>query len=506
MASLHAIVLTLASLGGGETVLLDFTATWCGPCRQMAPLVHRLAKQGHPVRQVDIDQHRDLATKFGVRGIPCFVMLVDGREVDRVVGATSGERLEQMLAKGRGSTPSASVPTQRPGAAAKARGFPPRENGPFSEPARARQAIQIPATKATQPLRREAVEHTPRSDLESRLLAASVRLKINDPDGHSYGSGTIIDTRGGSALILTCGHIFRDSRGRGEIVVDLFGPGAPQGIPGRLVGYDLDRDVGLVSIRPGSPVTPIPIAPSDYRVDRGDNVVSVGCDNGRDPSIQHSRVTSINKYQGPPNLQVAGQPIVGRSGGGLFSQRGCVIGVCNSADPMDNEGLYAALDAIRAELDRHRLTAIHQRDSRRAPLEPPESSVALREPPAMASKMPSASRLAALQGSAADRNPQEHAAQQLLDAHKAAVVCVIRDPLDPRAAPRVITLDRASPLLLRELAAQETRDGDRQLTSKKRADEPRQKNVRAPFAMATTRAASSTASPAWTPRWISRQR
>ena len=51
-----------------------------------------------------------------------------------------------------------------------------------------------------------------------------MRLTIEDRDGFSYGSGTIIIARQGEALVLTCGHIFRDSQGKGKILIDVFGP------------------------------------------------------------------------------------------------------------------------------------------------------------------------------------------------------------------------------------------------------------------------------------------
>ena len=97
------------------------------------------------------------------------------------------------------------------------------------------------------------------------MLAASVRLRIADADGHSCGSGTIIDARpGGEALILTCGHIFRDSKGQGKIEVDLFGPTPATRVPGRLLAYDLKRDVGLVAIQPPGQVTVARVAPPGY--------------------------------------------------------------------------------------------------------------------------------------------------------------------------------------------------------------------------------------------------
>ena len=80
---------------------------------------------------------------------------------------------------------------------------------------------------------------------DAAMLAASVRLRVEDPQGHSCGSGTIIDARaGGEALVLTCGHLFRDSKGTGKIEVDVYGPAPAVRVPGRLVAYDLERDVG----------------------------------------------------------------------------------------------------------------------------------------------------------------------------------------------------------------------------------------------------------------------
>ena len=144
--------------------------------------------------------------------------------------------------------------------------------------------------------------------------------------------------------MLTCGHLFRDSQGKGRITVDLFGAGsnAPQQVAGRLVSFDLSRDVGLVAIRTPGPVAVARLAPADYRVKPGMPVASVGCNNGDPPTVRRSQVNSLDKFQGPPNLQVAGQPVEGRSGGGLFSSEGYVIGVCNAADPSDREGLFAA--------------------------------------------------------------------------------------------------------------------------------------------------------------------
>ena len=84
-AAIIAAVTAVSGAGAGETVLIDFGATWCGPCRQMSPVVDQLAHEGFPVRKIDIDQNRAAAQRYGVSGIPCFIMLRNGQVVDRVV-------------------------------------------------------------------------------------------------------------------------------------------------------------------------------------------------------------------------------------------------------------------------------------------------------------------------------------------------------------------------------------------------------------------------------------
>ena len=105
---------------------------------------------------------------------------------------------------------------------------------------------------------------------DDALLAASVRVRVEDPQGHSCGSGTIIDANAaGDALVLTCGHLFRDSQGTGKIEIDVFGSSPAVHLPGRLVGYDLERDVGLVAFHTQERVMVARVAPPGYGVRAG---------------------------------------------------------------------------------------------------------------------------------------------------------------------------------------------------------------------------------------------
>ncbi len=82
--------------GGNGAAVVDFWATWCGPCKMLGPTIEELADEleGQAVvGKVDVDENRDLASQFGVMSIPTVVFFKDGKEVSRLVGVQSKEKL-----------------------------------------------------------------------------------------------------------------------------------------------------------------------------------------------------------------------------------------------------------------------------------------------------------------------------------------------------------------------------------------------------------------------------
>jgi len=503
MVSLQTAVLlvALSATGSGDTVLLDFYSDACGPCHMMAPAVDQLIAKGYPVRKVNVVHEPALANRFGVTRIPCFVMLVDGREVARE-GVTNLGRLEQMCRL---------APPRKTAEAAEAvrDALSPRLTAVTTPPLPGADTVQTPATQGSYESENAAAGWLPRHDPETaaaaQLIAASARLRIKDPDGgHSCGSGTVIDSRQGEALILTCGHIFRDSEGKGPIEVDLFGPGSERKLVGRLLSYDLKRDVGLVAIRVSGPVTTARVAPPNWKTSEGEAVTSVGCNNGSSPSSRRTRVISLDKFVGPPNLQVAGMPVEGRSGGGLFNARGEVIGVCNAADPEDRAGLYAALASIHKQLAETGLAHIGRETSTGAvaatDAEPATRTPLVSLPTAMPRPVPrEAPGSQQWKGAPSNATPwfrtePTRVAANDLTAREAAtlekirrrlgegaeVMCVIRSKTNPQAESEVIVLDQVSPEFFRQLAGESRSRAGHRLTDlavPSRTSEPPARNA-----------------------------
>lgn len=86
-------------LAGEKPVLVDFWASWCGPCRMMAPIVEEIATEHAElaVAKVNVDDEPELAQKYKVMNIPTLLLFRGGDIIKRQIGAVSKSRLEEML-------------------------------------------------------------------------------------------------------------------------------------------------------------------------------------------------------------------------------------------------------------------------------------------------------------------------------------------------------------------------------------------------------------------------
>ncbi len=436
-----------------EVVLLDFSSATCAPCQEMRPVVQRIAAAGYDVRHIDIARDTALAAQFKVDQVPTFITLVDGHEYARMIGSGTFEQLQEILtprgAAVRGQSPDPLASQPIPPQAMNASTTTAPTVNPFGNPP------PTANTTATGP-----------SASQGKLLEATVKISVEDPEGTSAGTGTIVDARDGAALLLTCGHLFRTSAGKGPIEVTFYqatpaGAQVKETAPGQLLNYDLERDLALVVVRPQSPVQALPIAPANTPLAPGADVTTVGCNGGDNPTAIDSRITTIDRYQGPPNVEVAGAPVEGRSGGGLFNTAGQLIGVCFAADPQSNEGLYASLPSIQTKLDSLNLSMVYRSPSEQGIAESPTPSapmalastqnIAIRGQDELVERLPN--ELASVAADPSQSlSASEHAALEEIQRRglKSEVICIIR-PHDPEGKSEVITLNNASPEFVNSL-------------------------------------------------------
>ena len=87
-------------INSDRKVIVDFWATWCNPCKMMHPILDQLDEEcGDVIKigKVNVDEDAELATKFGVRSIPTFIVFYNGQIVSSTVGVQTIEKLKEML-------------------------------------------------------------------------------------------------------------------------------------------------------------------------------------------------------------------------------------------------------------------------------------------------------------------------------------------------------------------------------------------------------------------------
>lgn len=297
----------------------------------MSDLAAQAVERGWAIRLVDIRRESHVAQRWRVHNTPTTVLVRSGREVDRILGPSTWTEFSRRMLRCsapdsiRGATASPQI-SQQASSSIDLDQLVPMQQRPSKE-----SASENPVT-ATDP------------------QAATVRIIVDEPESHAVGSGTIIDSSQNGAVVLTCGHLFRNWNKSSVVYVERFEAGVPVRYQASLVDYQIDDiDIGVLVINPGKVVPSARVAQQADLLREGDPVFSLGCDHGDLPSRRDSRVTKLNRYMGSANIETAGAPVQGRSGGGLFNSNGELLGVCFAADAQLDEGLYCG---TRSVLDR----------------------------------------------------------------------------------------------------------------------------------------------------------
>jgi thioredoxin 1 len=87
-------------LNSDKLVLVDFFATWCGPCHMVAPILDQISKESdgsYEIYKVDVDENESLARKYGIMSIPTMILFKDGKQVDKVMGFRPKNQIVEVL-------------------------------------------------------------------------------------------------------------------------------------------------------------------------------------------------------------------------------------------------------------------------------------------------------------------------------------------------------------------------------------------------------------------------
>lgn len=514
MGSVSLVALMVAVSAVADVQLLFFSSQACMPCQQVKPVVAQLANEGYPVVSIDINQRSDVANQYQIQQIPCFVLTVRGQEVSRLVGLQSATALKTWMqaslslnTPNAGATrtpPAMQVPTATTSGQAQGVGNPTPGYGTTgmlpsvnqmtrtgASPLPQNHGLESPGARGNM----EMVSTQSASTVQQKALSATVRIHVDEPQAFAVGSGTVIHQNGESILILTCGHLFREAGAQARVKVDAgFPHQVVAGLDARVLHYDSEQhDIALVVAHTNQRFEVAKIAPPQLRLNPGDQVFGVGCSAGDAPTILTTRVKALTNYSGVTKVDTFVRPEQGRSGGGLFSAGGQLIGVCNAAAVNVDEGIYAGAQSIYAALDavnlremvtgpEPRLVAMDQGGRRRGGLETvPATEMASGFPQDQGRVQPAGFQPSGIQGMGNQVQSMEPLAIPVLSqAAPQEITILIRSATEPGKA-EIMTLSNPSPELLQMLQRERQRVDAEASDSRLRSLTlpPRDANIRA---------------------------
>jgi thiol-disulfide isomerase/thioredoxin len=325
------VLLWGAAVVCAETTLLDFYSDSCGPCRAMAPAVEEIAREGFAVKRINVSEDRESAATFNVTAVPCFVVIEDGREVDRIVGLTTVERLKVKLVR-------------RP---------------------QARIEVDVKKTRPHPAWRYERPEGH---------RSAVVRIYCQDDTRtRSIGSGVLVRW-GKRIVVLTARHVVQDAK---KIVVEFC---TRKTCAARVLKVDVIWDCAVLDLTD----RPEGIAPAEMELGNsamqreGNRLESCGygpdgklaCNSGLFLSYKRS----TQAQNGPDDwMEISGHARSGDSGGPIFNERGHVVGVLWGTDGQHVIGVQAGRihclldEAVPAEAEQKALVALSVIERRPTP-------------------------------------------------------------------------------------------------------------------------------------------
>jgi len=368
------------SLESDQPTILEFSATWCGPCKEMKPEIDKLKAKNYPIRVLDIDQEQDLAHTYRVSAIPAFIIVdPSGKMLGRSEGLQDASRLASQFRRVKADWQVAKSRAEQQVAAAS--DIP--ENGD-EEPA----GKAAPNAVGHHPSFGEPgeTEDSEKEAAHPKPWQTVVRIVVHGGGVMGFGSGTIIESTDNHSLILTCAHIFKIDNARTQyrpnefprqVTVDLFDgklagekgqqvKTAVKNIPARVIDYDFQNDVGIIAISPGYKLPFSPVVPENWKPANKMTMITAGCSGGRDATVWNTEVVNpesrmLLNRQPYEAIECLHEPIQGRSGGGLFTLDGYVAGVCDMAVVGQKRGLYATPKSIHALLARNDMGRLYKR-------------------------------------------------------------------------------------------------------------------------------------------------
>ena len=331
----------------GDCLAIFFVDTQQASSQAIEQVAAHAIELGWAVRRVDTRREVHVAERWRIHSSPTIVLVRGGREVDRILGQVTSTELFRRMLKFSAPDSIRDPGVTDPGVTSRARL--PRASS-VDVDIDAMVPMQQRPSRVSPPA---GVDSVAGERASSDPYAATVRIIVDEPDSHAVGSGTIIESSSQGAVVLTCGHLFRDRTTQSVIVVERFEGDTVLRYAAELVDYQIDDvDIGVLVFQPGKVVPSARVTGQLDSVRQGDVVYSMGCDHGSAPSRVDSRVTKLNRYLGAANIETSGLPVQGRSGGGLFNAEGELVGICFAADAELNEGLYCGTQVVHSQMDK----------------------------------------------------------------------------------------------------------------------------------------------------------